>query len=197
MNKLYDTLVLNKVYIPIHVIGYKRCMSLIYQDNAKSLDKNFMPYAFKDWVEYSSYPEVLDDGYAMINTVKHKIAIPDIIVLTAYDRLPRREIKYSRENVFHRDGYVCQYCGEKFKRDDLTIDHVIPKSHGGSNLWNNLVCCCDPCNGKKADRTPGQASMRLIREPVEPRWISPLHKVAHGPNMRPGWEKFLGSVGIK
>jgi 5-methylcytosine-specific restriction endonuclease McrA len=171
-------------------------MSLLYQNNAKALDKDFIPYNFEDWLEYSQYPEVLDDGYAMINTVKHKIAIPDIIVLREYASIPKRDIKYSRENVFHRDANICQYCGKRFKRNELTIDHVVPKSIGGGNTWDNIVAACVPCNAYKADRTPEQAGMKLLSRPKEPRWQGAISKAAARPDIRPSWKKFLKGIGI-
>jgi len=171
-------------------------MSLIYQGHARALDADFILYDFDAWVEFSRLPKVLDDGYDFINTVNHKIAIPDIITLTKYDRLPQRDIKFSRENIFARDDHICQYCGKKFKRESLTIDHVIPKCRGGTNHWNNTVASCKKCNNLKGDRTPEQVGLKLLRKPTEPKWFNTLHKIVSVQGVRPSWKKFLSSVGF-
>lgn len=196
MNKLYDTLVLNKNWAPISIINYKKCMNLIYQDHAMSIDNDFVVYDFKNWIEFSMLPKTLDDGYTHINTIKLKIAVPDIIVLKKYDRLPYRDIKFSRQSIFQRDNFKCQYCGKQFKKDKLEIEHVIPKCHGGRSLWDNVVSACGPCNDKKGGRTPEQAGMKLIKKPKQPGWVSPFDMVKHKPNIRPMWKKYLGKVDV-
>jgi len=190
--KQYDTLVLNKLYIPIHIITWKRALSLLYQDHAHSLDKDFIPYDYKNWLELS---RTLDGEYKLVNTVSYRVAVPDILTLTRYDRLPKRDVKFSRENVFARDNFICQYCGKKFKKKDLTVDHIIPKCFGGKGTWDNIVTACNKCNSRKDNKTPEQVGMKLIHQPKEPRWFSPLYKLSQKPNMRPGWEKFLKAVG--
>ena len=194
--KPYDTLVLNKIWVPVNIIDYKNCMKYICQDAASSLDADFIPYNFKDWMVHSTLPKVIDDGYYFLNTVSHKIAVPDIIVLHKYDRLPTREVKFTRQSVFERDEYRCQYCGEKFHRDSLEKEHVIPKAQGGQSTWNNIVASCKPCNSKKRDRTPEQAGMKLLRKPREPRWFGPFDRVKNRPDIRPSWKILLGKVGV-
>jgi hypothetical protein len=196
VKKPYDTLVLNKHWAAVHIIGYRRCISLIYQGHARPLDDDFIPYTYEDWVKFSTLPKVLDGDYATINTVSMKIAVPDIIVLNDYAKLNAKDVKYSRENLFHRDKFICQYCGKMFKRDELTVDHIIPKSLGGNNDWCNVVASCRPCNSKKADRTIKQAGMKLLKYPTEPKWFSPIHKVSASPNIRTNWKKFLKIGGV-
>lgn len=193
----YDTLVLNKLYIPIHIVNYKKAISLLYKDHARSLDNYDIPHNWDEWVEYCTKREVLDDGYAFLNSVSNKIAIPDIIVLTVYDRLPKRDVKYSRENVFQRDGNRCAYCGKKHKRTELTIDHIIPKSKGGRSTWDNTVACCGKCNAIKDDRTPHQAGMKLLVSPRAPNWFSPLQQKTGGPDVRTKWIKYLKFIGAR
>ena len=147
-------------------------MSLLYTDKARSLDQDFIVYDWKNWLDFTNLQ--INGEYNMVRTSTYKVAVPDILVLTGYHKIPQRDIKYSRENVYHRDGYVCQYCGKRFKRDELTLDHVIPRSLGGRGTWDNVVAACSPCNAKKADRTPEQAGMYLIHPPTEPRWCKYL-----------------------
>jgi len=192
MKSDYDTLVLNRLYFPVHIISWKAAMSLLYTGKATAIDVDYVVYDWDNWIEFTKNQ---NGNYCYAHSAKYRVAIPDILILQDFANVPRREIKYSRENVFHRDGYVCQYCGKKFKRDDLTIDHVVPKSHGGSNNWDNIVSSCEPCNAKKADRTPGQANMHLMHPPSEPQWYSPLQKVAERGVLRPNWSKFLKTIG--
>jgi hypothetical protein len=194
--KFYDTLVLNKLWCPINIIDYKKCMGLIYQDAAFSLDNDFITYDFNSWMQYSMLPKVLDDGYAFINTIKLKIALPDIIVLHKFDRLPYRDIKFSRESVFQRDKFTCQYCGKQFKKIKLEIEHIIPKCQGGKSSWDNVVTSCGVCNDKKGGRTPEQARMKLIAPPKEPAWFSPYTHLKNKPDVRPNWLKYLGKVNL-
>lgn len=187
----YDTLVLNRCYLPIHIISWKRAMSLLYKGHAKSLDYNFVPYEYDKWIEYSN--ETPGD-YDLVGTTNYSIAAPDLIVLSHYDKLPKRDIKFSRENVFHRDKHVCQYCGDKFKRAQLTIDHVVPKCQGGKSVWDNIVAACKDCNARKADKAPHQVGLKLIGKPLEPAWFSPISKLVHKPNLRQSWKNFMSNV---
>jgi 5-methylcytosine-specific restriction endonuclease McrA len=196
MKKQYDTLVLNKLYIPIHIISWKRSISLLYQDLAKSLDQDLIPYAYDDWIEYSNLPGFDETYYNYVHSTHITMAVPDILVLSKYDRLPKRDVKFTRENIFHRDDSKCAYCGGKFRREKLTIDHILPKSKGGTNDWKNTISACKACNNVKADRTPEEAKMPLLYKPTEPRWTDGLSKAAgNKPNLRPNWSKFLDFIG--
>tara|TARA_R110001606_G_scaffold179395_1_gene326100 strand:+ start:593 stop:1099 length:507 start_codon:yes stop_codon:yes gene_type:complete len=97
------------------------------------------------------------------------LSIPSVIVLNKYVRKFPFRLSCNRRNVFWRDSGQCQYCGEKFKFDDLTMDHVLPKSKGGDKSWENIVASCRPCNSKKRNRTPKEARMPLLRRPHSPR----------------------------
>lgn len=205
--KFHDTLVLNKHWIPIHVITWKKSMSLIYQESAHALDRDYINYTFKDWLEFSLKNA---ENYMKVHTPSLAIAVPEIIVLTKYDKLPARDVKYSRENVLHRDKYRCQYCGikvgDQIKTDivfqtlhvkDLTIDHVIPRSKGGNSTWPNVVTCCRACNSIKADRTPVQAGMRLIRNPVKPQWLNPVTNARGRTQICVSWRKFMDKIDME
>lgn len=187
----YDTLVLNRSYFAVQICDSRKAMSLLFQNKSHTIDEDFCVYDWKMWLEFSTLPKVLDNGYHFMNTITHKIAIPDTIILVDLDRLPRRDVKYSRENILQRDKFTCQYCGIHYKRDKLTLDHVVPKSHGGNNSWSNVVCSCQECNFRKANRTPKQAGMNLLHVPKEPKWFDPLHKIASFNEIRPTWKKFL------
>ncbi len=87
-----------------------------------------------------------------------------------FDRLPKKEVKFTRHNIFERDRNTCQYCGQVFERKDLNLDHVIPRDRGGPTTWENIVCSCIHCNTQKANRTPQEAALHLVRKPKRPKW---------------------------
>lgn len=194
MRKKHDVLVLNKSWAPIHIIDFKRAISLVYQEKVVSLDHEMIHYNLTDWVEFSRLCE--DKDYYKVKSISMDIAIPEIIVSTTFKRLPSRKVKYSRQNVFTRDGHICAYCGKKFKHKELTIDHIIPRSQGGMTKWDNVVGACFPCNQLKADRTPAQANMRLMYKPHKPKWESPLDGVSKGHPCK-SWHHFMSRVSIE
>ena len=116
--------------------------------------------------------------------------VPEVVCLSRYDRLPGTAVTFSRRNVAKRDHHTCQYCGAQPGWEQVTIDHVVPRSQGGASSWTNCVAACVACNARKADRTPEQAGMRLRSHPARPEW-KPLY-AAH--NVRiPSWTRFLPS----
>ena len=98
-----------------------------------------------------------------------RFAVPEVIRLVRYDRIPHREVAFTRHNVFARDRYKCSYCGKRKSSDELDLDHVVPRSRDGANEWTNVVTSCRPCNLRKADRLPDEAGMPLKNRPVRPR----------------------------
>ena len=194
MKKHYNCLVLNKLYVPIYLVSWKQAISLLYTGKGQSLDQDLIPYDYKTWNEYCNMPTFDETYYNYVHSITQTVAVPDIIVLRKYSKLRRKDIKYSRDNVFNRDGGKCAYCGKTFHRDKLTIDHIIPKSHGGGNTWKNTISACKTCNNVKADRTPEEAKMPLLFKASEPKWVDALTNKHGTPNMRPTWNKFLKAV---
>jgi 5-methylcytosine-specific restriction endonuclease McrA len=169
-----DVLVLNKSYVAIHIVDWKKAMSLICQDSARPMDRDFVSYSFADWMLFS---DTNKNDYPTAGTVNRKIAIPEIIVLRKYDKLPSRDVKYSRQTLFERDHFTCGYCGKIFDKKELTVDHIVPRSQGGTTTWKNTITACFPCNSTKADKTPEQAKMKLKFKPGKPVWFSPLNDI--------------------
>ena len=91
-------------------------------------------------------------------------------MLSIFDRLPRKEVKFSRQNIFQRDAYTCQYCGNRFETRNLNLDHVVPRDKGGQTTWDNVVCSCIRCNTRKGNKLPAEARMFPMREPRAPKW---------------------------
>ena len=192
MKKKHDILILNRAYIPVHIVAWQEGIGLVYKSAGRALDRDYVSYEFEDWVKYTEANMLAE--YAIIKTARGPIAVPEIVVLTRYNRLPNRNVKYSRENIFRRDKYTCAYCRFIFPYRDLTIDHIMPKAKGGTSIWSNVVTACKPCNNKKADRTPDQAGMHLHTKPTKPNWISPLSHVAAQDHPCKSWLHFSDRV---
>lgn len=167
-----NVLVLNRLYMAIRVTSARRAFGLLCRDMAEVINVEngkFLSYDFESWTELSEYQDLFEENYDWVKTVRMQLAVPKIIRLYGYDRIPRQTVKLNRRNIYARDKNLCQYCGNKFPTNELTLDHVVPRRLGGQNTWTNLVCCCVGCNGKKGGQTPQQAHMKLITKPVRPK----------------------------
>lgn len=189
-----SVLVLNKHYMAIRVVGAKRAFSLLCRDLAEvvSFERgSYANYDFPSWCEVSQFRRQFEpNGHDWVATVKFDVAVPRIIRLLFYDRLPRSEVKFNRRNIFARDGNRCQYCGKRFPMSELSLDHVVPRSVGGGATWENIVCACMRCNVKKGGRTPRQARMALIQKPIRPK-RNPLIHFHLGHDRYRSWKQFL------
>jgi 5-methylcytosine-specific restriction endonuclease McrA len=138
-------LVLNQNYEPLNVCNVRRALVLVIDGKA----------------------EILEEHPEGVCTTRRRYPSPSVIRLVYLIRRPRPRVKLTRREVFIRDNYTCQYCGRQ--GHDLTIDHVVPRSRGGSHSWENLVSACKTCNHRKGGKTLVQAKMALKNEPREPR----------------------------
>ena len=164
-----------------------RALVMVWNEAARVVDPaDYQLYAWNDWSQFA--PES-DELY--IQAVNRRLRVPEVVSLTSYDRMPAATVSFSRRNIFKRDRYACQYCGVQPGSEDLTIDHVVPRSHGGVSSWENCVLACMQCNKRKANRTPEQANMRLRRTPVRPTW-RPLYADHHQPIA--SWSRFLSEA---
>lgn len=178
-------LVLNRSFLPIHVTSVRRAFSLFYGGGARAVDERYQTFDFDTWMDGGA-----PDGSDRLGSTAGPVPIPRVIVLTRFDGVPRRRIRFSRSNVFTRDRFTCQYCAVQRPRWDLNLDHVVPRAQGGRTTWENVVCCCIPCNRRKGGRTPAQAGLRLQRKPSRPRW-SPVLSVIPSKVRYHEWKPFL------
>jgi 5-methylcytosine-specific restriction endonuclease McrA len=119
-----------------------------------------------------------------------EIQLPEVIQLSFFNSYVRHEVQFSRKNIFVRDKHQCQYCGARPPKNELSIDHVVPRSRGGLDHWDNLVLACKACNCRKGDRTPEEARMHLLRKPRAPQWLPRLgHPVP--PGELGTWQRFV------
>ena len=183
-----SVLVLNRSYLPVHVTSAKRAFSLLYQGIARAVDEEFQTFDFEEWSQLST----LREGDS-IGTIAGRILIPRVIVLVAFDRLPKRHVRFSRINIMTRDSFRCQYCGDHPSRAELNLDHVVPRAQGGKSTWENVVTSCVDCNRRKGGRTPAQARMKLRSRPVRPRW-TPLSHLILSSQRYEQWRPFLNVV---
>src|SRR5262245_4335201 len=134
-----SVLLLNRLYMAVRVISAKRALTLLYRELGEVVhveEGKFLAYDFSDWVEVSQAkarfePELHD----WIRCVRFQVAVPKIVRLLGYDKLPRADVKLNRRNLFARDHNSCQYCGKKYPPGELSVDHVVPRSHGGRTVW--------------------------------------------------------------
>lgn len=138
------------------------------------------------WMDHSKS----DDVGEAVHSISICLNVPRIIVLTFFDRLPKKEVKFTRHNVFERDKYTCQYCGRLFDAKELNLDHVVPRDKGGKTTWENVVCSCIRCNSKKANKLPHEVNMFPMREPRAPRW-RPFFTIAKATATHESWRHFL------
>ncbi len=192
-----SVLVLNRYYMAVHVISVRRAFCLLCKELAEVItidDGQYVSFNFASWREVSEaralYKEPDDD---FIRTVQFEIQVPRIIRLLTYERFPRHKVKFNRKNLFARDGNRCQYCGKKFPTTELSLDHLVPRSRGGRATWDNIVCACLRCNVRKGGRTPREAGMRLIRDPVEPK-TSPVLSLKLSHRKYRSWKTFLDNA---
>ena len=193
-----NVLVLNRFYMAIRVIDVRRSMILLYRDCAEVIaneDGAFISYDFESWCELSRMTsQDPQPGEEYLKAVGFDLQVPRILRLTRFDRMPAQAVRFNRKNLFMRDDYTCQYCGRTEPTSKLSLDHVVPRSHGGPTNWENIVCCCLRCNSRKGGRTPKQARMQLKRQPARPR-MNPLMVQSVDDPRYESWKTFLPAAG--
>lgn len=158
-------LVLNKVWIPIRVISAKRCLKLVFADKASIVNPDdYSVYNWEDWQKMDS-----SNDEVSIKTTSGTIKLPEVMVLLSYDKVFVRNLRLTKKNIYMRDEFKCQYTGDHISGKDADIDHIIPRSRGGKNTWENMVVCSKKINRQKADKTPEEAGLKLIRKPTRPK----------------------------
>lgn len=192
-----SVLVLNKHYAAVRVVPAKRAFCMLFKKIAEIVsvgEQEYRSYDFNSWLELSEYRARYErEHHEWVRCVRFEIAVPRIIRLLGYDRLPRQGVKLNRRNIYARDKSRCQYCGGKFPTSELTLDHIVPRSRGGGASWTNLVCCCVSCNVRKGGRLPHEARMKLIQEPVKPN-RSPVVTLRLTSEKYASWKQFLDAA---
>ena len=185
-------LVLNRLWQAVNVIGARRAFGLLARGHAHVVhqqEDDFRMFSMMDWIDFSAdHPTAAE--LEVVHTPTRAIRLLRVILLTFFDKLPCKELKLTRNNVFERDKNSCQYCAKVLPREQLNLDHVIPRDYGGKTTWENIVCSCIRCNSRKANRLPHEAGMRLVRKPSRPKW-RPVISMVLGTQHREIWKDFL------
>jgi 5-methylcytosine-specific restriction endonuclease McrA len=185
------TLVLNKHWRPIRVCTVRRALTLVFKDLARIIGVDSggatTLYDFSSWADLK-----VAQGEPCIHSVSFSIRIPEVIVLHLCDRYTKPRVVFSRRNLFRRDRNTCQYCGKKFPTEDLSIDHVIPRSLGGHSSWANCVVACLSCNARKGSRSLANARMQILRAPKEPP--PQMAFTLHVGKRKASWEQFVSDA---
>lgn len=170
-----DTLVLDSGYSPVARVSWQRALTLLVEGKVEVVEQ------YEDWTVHSV-------------TVEFKV--PSVIRFLKKVFGRKRAIKFSRENVYARDGGRCQYCAEKVARPEATYDHVLPRTQGGQTRWENIVIACVPCNQRKGGRTPEQAKMALLTQPVKPKKLPDTVRMTftYQKGMPTSWANWLRST---
>jgi len=178
-------LVLNKSWAPVGVRSLERAMGLLFatgkdnQPKARILvpSEDFTLYTWDDWatIRPKNGEDVIHAGRG--NTFR----IPEIILLSHYNKMPHQRVHFSRRTIYKRDNFTCQYCGCKPGSEELTIDHVVPRAQGGLTEWTNCVLACVQCNSQKAARRPEQAFRHLLSKEQQKFWRGPSPMRAQNP----------------
>jgi len=167
------TLVLNKSWVAIGTTTVKEAVILLSRNSAKILATGtYLTYTWDEWLEEA--PE-MTEVKSYIRTPNLAIPAPEVIILSNYDEIFRTTVKFSTKAVFRRDNYTCAYCGKRKKVEDLSIDHIIPRSRKGGTNWFNCVTSCFSCNNKKGSQTAVEANMKLHFKPRVPKWSPVIH----------------------
>jgi hypothetical protein len=179
-------LALNRYFQPVHITTARRAFLLLFAGVAHAIDDVGEMHDFASWRVLPVREN--DDGMPIVGGA---LRVPRVLHLRRYERMRRPIVRLTRQNVMLRDAHQCQYCARRLPVRELNIDHVLPRSRGGGDSWENLVTACRPCNLNKGRRTPEEASMRLIRTPTAPRWTTSMELLLGRPQPFKEWEPFL------
>jgi 5-methylcytosine-specific restriction endonuclease McrA len=160
-----SVLVLNQSYEPVYVCSVRRAIILVFRDRA----------------------EIIEARDMSLRTVQAVFPVPSVVRLALYLRIPNKQLALTKRNVLRRDRHQCQYCGTR--RAQMTVDHIIPRTQGGCDSWDNLVCACVRCNNRKGDQMPEQVGLALKRKPRLPNSATFIRHFIGVPDKR--WRPYL------
>jgi 5-methylcytosine-specific restriction endonuclease McrA len=164
-----QVLLLNISYEPLKIINWKKAINMLFLGKVEVIE------------EYSSE----------VHAISFTIKAPSVVRLLTRVKRNKSPVKFSRQNIYARDRSKCQYCGIKFSSEELTYDHVLPKSRGGRTEWENIVTCCVNCNRKKGGRLPQEADMNLVRRPFQPDWVPSMRIIIGFKEVPHSWRDYL------
>jgi len=184
------TLVLNRSWIPINVTTVRRAVVMSFVGLVRIVDvQTFELCSFDQWLARGA------TNGRTVQTVDSAFDAPEVEVASFYDGIPKGSVVFSRRNLYRRDRFTCQYCGERSRAGNLTVDHVLPRSRGGKTSWENCVAACIACNTRKDNKTPEEAGMALSTQPGKPSW-APWYALSRCRSKPDSWEAFMRGGGL-
>lgn len=188
-------LVLNRSWAPITTTSVRRALVLVVRGAAGVVHpETFRVHSWDEWVGAPAEAPEVPRPPPRLHGFSLSVRVPEVIALREYDGYPVRQVAFTRRNVYRRDAFTCQYCGERPGVEHLTIDHVMPRSRGGGSSWENCVTACRRCNARKANRLAEELDLVLSRPPVAPRWPGGLDPASV--RARPLWQRFLPASAV-
>ena len=166
------TLILNATYEPLQIVSWKRALRMLFQEKV----------------------EVLAEYDRRIHSISISIRLPAVLRLRQYVKIGHSydRVRFTRANLYARDGYRCQYCGVRPDLSHLTYDHVVSVARGGLKTWENIVTCCIDCNRKKGKRSPTEAGLDLLRQPKAPSGFPfKIPQLIRQPNVPDSWKDYI------
>jgi 5-methylcytosine-specific restriction endonuclease McrA len=200
MADVLDTsvLVLNRYYSPVNLTTARRAFCMLFGEIAEAVsvvDDTYQNFDFQSWAALSSWRASTNElsEHDWVQTSSLVLMVPRVIRVLHYEKNRPYRVRLTRKNLYFRDRNTCQYCGRRLKAKDLNIDHVIPRSRGGTDTWENLVCACVSCNIRKGSRLPAEADMALVRTPFRPS-LNPAIVAHIGSKRFASWRSFLDAA---
>lgn len=170
--KQMSVLLLNSTYEPLRFINYFRAVKLLLKDKVDIIE---------EW----------GDDF-VFNSVTQKIKMPAVVRIKKYVNVSRfKQIKFSKNALYHRDNWMCQYCGKKLIGKELTMDHIIPRSKGGRTDWTNCATCCIPCNIKKGNKSLSESGLTLLKKAQTPTHFEIITGHKNKYVIHESWKKFF------
>lgn len=170
--RLQRALILNSSYQPVKLVSWQKALVLFFQGKV----------------------EILEVHSTVVYSAASSFQLPSVIRLKRYVPIQKTtRLKFSRENIYLRDNYTCQYCAKPFPYKELTLDHVVPASKFGRKDWTNVVTACRKCNHRKGNRTPLGAGMPLLNEPRIPTWLPIVEPQFQIEDIPEEWRPYLGT----
>ncbi len=183
-------LLLNRNFLALEVTSWRRALALVFRGRAAVVDEDSRTHDFTDWLTLSQTIEESPTGF--VHTPRLRIAIPEVVALKVFGGAPRRGIPFTRRNILLHYNHCCCYCGKLLPAGNLNLDHIVPRSRGGTTDWANTVPTCIPCNSRKGNRLPKEAGMSLRVKPTRPNGDSRAVFTARGV-LKDSWRRFIAN----
>jgi 5-methylcytosine-specific restriction endonuclease McrA len=186
-------LVLNKHWTPIGTVTLQRAITMLWSEYSDGTPKAKIiePESFQQmtWDDWSKLKPIATDD--VIKAANISFRIPEVIQLARYEKLPAPKVHFSRRTLYKRDSYTCQYCGKQPGSEELTVEHIQPKSRGGLTTWENCVAACVECNHRKGSKTLAESGLTLRSKPCKPK-VSFFRSEITKPIK--SWENFISEI---